>query len=322
MIAAWMVYVLLVSACCTALALVSERVAALFRLPRRGIWIAALLGSMLLQAVRPTWSVSQAMRDPPSWSGVRSPAHAAYLLELTFDRIDGALLRGWAVASGGALLFLVGSILLLRRHRRGWRRDSVDGCPVLISAGEGPGVVGAFRGTIVVPSWVAAADEGSRRLIIEHEREHIRGRDPLWLLLGLAGVVVMPWNPFLWWQLRRLRVAIELDCDARVLSGREAELATYGQLLLEVGRRHVGAGVPMPAFSESASALEVRLLAMTAPRASRRGWRAGSLVAAALVFAAAAWSMPNPMRVECEAEAGTTHAAAPVRPGSAGTPNG
>ena len=34
-------------------------------------------------------------------------------------------------------------------------------------------------------------------------------------------VVLMPWNLPLWWQWRRLRFAIEVDCDARVLaSGR------------------------------------------------------------------------------------------------------
>ena len=48
--------------------------------------------------------------------------------------------------------------------------------------------------------------------------EHVRTKDPLTLALGLAAVVVAPWNPLAWWQHRRLRDAVEVDCDRRVLS--------------------------------------------------------------------------------------------------------
>ncbi|UUZ52386.1 hypothetical protein LP419_22985 [Massilia sp. H-1] len=43
-------------------------------------------------------------------------------------------------------------------------------------------------------------------------------RDPQLLGLALLVLVAMPWNLPMWWQLRRLRHAIEVDCDARVLA--------------------------------------------------------------------------------------------------------
>jgi TonB family protein len=55
--------------------------------------------------------------------------------------------------------------------------------------------------------------------------------------VALAGVLLVatPWNPLLWWQFRRLRAAIEMDCDRRVLRGRPGDRRAYGELLLEVG---------------------------------------------------------------------------------------
>jgi bla regulator protein blaR1 len=65
---------------------------------------------------------------------------------------------------------------------------------------------------------------------------HIAARDPWLLLLALAIVVAAPWNLPLWWELRRLRFAIEVDCDARVVS-RGADVRTYGEVLLAVGQQ-------------------------------------------------------------------------------------
>ena len=52
-----------------------------------------------------------------------------------------------------------------------------------------------------------------------HERSHLDAGDPRLIALAVTLLVLMPWNPLLWWQFRRLRRAIEVDCDTRVLSG-------------------------------------------------------------------------------------------------------
>ena len=67
--------------------------------------------------------------------------------------------------------------------------------------------------------------------VIAHELSHLEARDPQLFTLALALLVFMPWNLPLWWQLRRLRYAIEIDCDAPVLKGGGGP-AHYGETLI------------------------------------------------------------------------------------------
>ena len=103
-----------------------------------------------------------------------------------------------------------------------------------------------------------------RRRWLELDPE--RGDVPGWVLVTLmtAGLaaVLLPWNLPVWWQLRRLRLAIEVDCDARVVR-RGGDLRQYASLLIEVGRRRAGGGSPLLALAGPASFLS------TACRASR-----------------------------------------------------
>ena len=71
----------------------------------------------------------------------------------------------------------------------------------------------------------------------------------------------MPWNLPLWWQLRRLRYAIEVDCDARVLAG-GLDPAHYGETLIAVGERQSAYVGAVAAMSESRSFLEERIRIM------------------------------------------------------------
>ena len=67
------------------------------------------------------------------------------------------------------------------------------------------------------PKWVLALEPEKRCLVLAHEREHIRSGNPAILLLGLLCLAAMPWNVPLWWKIRRLRDAIESDCDEHVI---------------------------------------------------------------------------------------------------------
>src|SRR5262249_47224216 len=133
-------------------------------------------------------------------------------------------------SSTAVSLALAGMAALLARRRRRWVRVEVDGVPVLVSGDTGPAVVGLLRSCIVLPRWAVDADPEARRLVLEHEQEHVRAGDPRLIALALVAAALMPWNPAVWWQLRRLRLAVEVDCDARVLR-RRGDVRAYGAVL-------------------------------------------------------------------------------------------
>src|SRR5207302_5577204 len=129
--------------------------------------------------------------------------------------------------------------------------------------------------------------ERERRLMLAHEDEHIRARDP-WLLAGGAAVLLLtPWNPLVWWQVRRLRLAVEMDCDARVLA-RDGDAPAYGELLLRVGQRRARLPLGAPALGEPVSFLgrRIRRMVTALPRWRWGGVAAGGLIAVAAVIAA------------------------------------
>jgi TonB-dependent SusC/RagA subfamily outer membrane receptor len=140
--------------------------------------------------------------------------------------------------------------------------------------------------------------------VITHEQSHIAAGDPLLLLTSCIAVALMPWNPIAWFALARLRLAIELDCDRRVL-GTGASTRQYGQLLIALSSHvpqfvHGGvARTPLaltsPAFSYHPSHLERRLITMTTrPSQFVRSRRISSgLLAAAALLAACESQLPT-----------------------------
>lgn len=304
MIANWMLYCLAVGALVTLGALAMERAMRAFCLPQRWVWAAALVLSLAIPAAArwlPRAPQPAPAAAPDEVTGRRMrladfPAAAADDLS-AFDAaaLDRPLTLGWAGMSGAAALALLGAAVLLERRRRRWRAMEVDGVPVLLSPDTGPAVVGLFRSRIVLPAWVMDADADERALLLEHEREHVRAGDPRLLALGLLAVAAAPWSPAAWFQLRRLRLAMEVDCDARVLA-RRADVRAYGTLLLEVGRRGTGGRLAAAAFSEPVSFLERRIRIMTSPRARFPWLRAAGFGAVAVTMIVAACEAPGPLQ--------------------------
>jgi hypothetical protein len=305
MIAQWMLYVAAVGVFVTAGALAMERAMRACALPQRWVWAAALvLGLALPAAAR--WMPRAPEPAPAAMGGetrgTRVPLPGTVVPEqrrpqLDLAALDGPLAAGWMGLSAAAVLGLLGAALVLERRRRRWRAAEVDGVPVLLSPATGPAVIGLFRSRIVLPEWVVRdAAPDVRALLLEHEREHVRAGDPRLLALGLAAVVLAPWNPAAWYGLRRLRLAIEVDCDSRVLA-RRADVRAYGSLLLEVGRRGTGGRLLAAAFSEPASFLERRIRIMTSPRLRFRWLRAAGFGAVALALVAVACEAPGPVQV-------------------------
>jgi len=304
MIAAWMLY-------CTALALLLigaglalERALQFVGRPSRWVWVGAMAGSFVLpvvalmkpQAFRPiAIPVAQA---PAFTSQVQARPTAAFSTAIVAPRfsiadLDLPLAIAWGTAS--AALLALGGLAALRlwRLKASWRTTSLEGRIVLVSPDVGPAVTGVPAGRIVVPEWALGLDVRLQRLMLTHEAEHLATGDPWLLVVGAFALVVMPWNAALWWQVRRLRLAIEMDCDARVLR-RAPDLADYGELLLSVGR-HLSARMPFaPALTEPMSFLERRIRRMTEGRPRRYVVQTLASVAAAGVALAVACEAPRP----------------------------
>ena len=103
-------------------------------------------------------------------------------------------------------------------------------------------------------------------MVIAHEVEHLRARDPLLLTVACAVAALVAWHPAMWWMLSRLRLAVELDCDDRIVRSGIAP-RSYGALLIELaGRCSSGMRIGAPALADGSSHLERRLVAMTSHR--------------------------------------------------------
>jgi len=145
---------------------------------------------------------------------------------------------------------------------------NVDGIDVLVSPTIGPAVVGVVEPQILLPKSLLDLDEPLRRLVLRHEQEHRTARDQL-IVVGSAVVLALsPWNLALSWIVRRARLALEIDCDMRVLS-RGASANQYGKLLLFIAQRQSTMALA-PMLAASTSHLERRIIAMHKPQPSRR----------------------------------------------------
>jgi hypothetical protein len=105
--------------------------------------------------------------------------------------------------------------------------------------------------------------------------------------------VLVPWNVPIWYQLRRLRFAMEVDCDARVLRGGESR-STYSAVLLNVATHLVPLRAAATGLAESASLLEKRIRIMHAPPRVRWRLLAAFLAACSVAIAANVAAPPVP----------------------------
>jgi beta-lactamase regulating signal transducer with metallopeptidase domain len=172
------------------------------------------------------------------------------------------MLGTWIAVSVALCIAFVGVHWRFQRRRAQWPLGSLRGTTVRIAHDTGPAVIGVTNAEIVVPRWLLSRDDREQQLVLSHELEHVRMHDPVLLALAQMAVVLMPWHPAVWWMAARLRLAVELDCDRRVLQ-RGASARDYGTLLIDLTDHRTGFGAALPAFSCSPSHLERRLIAMT-----------------------------------------------------------
>lgn len=299
----WMLYCVLLAACAAAAAVPLERIARHAARPTRWVWALALAASVLvseISRVREVGILSVILPRAAAAPWLMAPAVTFAHTFHALGRWDSQLtIAAWGATALVAAWFILSFARLLER-RRTWRADIVDGHAVLVSDADGPAVFGIGRGSIVLPGWALDAGDRARALMLAHELEHQQSGDTRLLLLSLVAVLLQPWNPAVWWLAGRLRLAIEVDCDARVLD-RGADLHSYGLVLLEAGSRDAGDPLPAPAFSTPPSWLQQRIRAMCERRVDRVrvGWRA--LVVVIAIGAAAL--LPEPAGLHCALKA-------------------
>ena len=264
------------------------------RVQTRLVWSIAMTTSVALVAVAPLrlWWTERAggVQLPPVSAGlgtfVPQIADVAALAAQRLPAWTGTALLSLWISSG--ILTLIAFLSGYRRHRglvATSRACVLAGSAVRVSERFGPAVIGVTKPVIVVPQWLLARSDEEQQLVIAHEREHIGTHDPLLLLLAAGLIVLMPWNAALWWCFARLRLATELDCDARVLRA-GAPLRPYGALLIDLTAAQPTPRVGAPAFAARPSQLEERLLAMTTRPVTARRRRATIVSAALVAFAA------------------------------------
>lgn len=232
-------------------------------------------------------TVSLTVLDPGFWAQMES--HHAGITRLWL--MMSAVLLLWAVAN----VWRVSRVVSLARKWRGPVSGStiVDGIPVVVTDLLGPATVGFWRSRVLVPRWVLALPGAQRRYILRHEDEHRRVHDAQLLFVASLPLLLMPWNLAMWWQLRRLCLAIEIDCDNRVVAGL-GDATAYRELLLKVAQASSRGPRLQPAFLGGMGSLERRLTQLVAPTPLRHFQRF-LLPALAVALLFVGLSMPHPI---------------------------
>jgi beta-lactamase regulating signal transducer with metallopeptidase domain len=324
MIGGLLLYGLIVGALLSGAAQLAERALRLSGRPARLVWAGALAATLAV----PVWAVARATGvvthgpvaatvSASAGSATDAPSRALPSLRLPAvpRGLDLPLVAIWLAVSGGLAGVTAVGLARIARERRRWPSERVHGHAVRISDRFGPAVVGLLRAEIVLPRWTLALQPADQQLVLAHEVEHRRAYDPALLTLGAAAVALTPLNPCVWWQARRLRAAVELDCDRRVLR-RGAEPISYGRLLLSIGSR-TGPGrtlaLPVPALRETmGSILERRLRMITYERT--RGWQGRASLAVAAAGALVALACETPTPTITDSKAAPLHAAMATPP--------
>jgi bla regulator protein blaR1 len=314
----WMLYSVVVTLLMGLATLALERSAQIRRRPARWLWATCMAASLAILFIPSEVSVqipgmiqtdrstSSEILTPPQTSEILTPPQttAIELSRFTLPIIgtdQTALSNGvstllewtWRIASIGLALVILASGAHLAWKRRRWDRGHIAGTTVYISEDCGPAVVGFLRPQIVVPRWLTKLSPDEQELVIAHERSHLGAYDAQLLTIAVCLLACMPWNLVLWWQLRRLRLAIEIDCDARVLS-LGYPVARYSETLIVVGERQCASYATIMASYGSKSFLEQRIHNMLQRKTRHAGVWALALGCLGVGFAVCAAEVAPP----------------------------
>jgi beta-lactamase regulating signal transducer with metallopeptidase domain len=303
-----MAYVILIAAGVSACAFLGETLLRSRAKPGRWVWVAALLltaVATILAIIVPRPSnardgnqllVIESVPIRTDQVVAPSPDDRHFGVNALFGIADVVLPPAWLALSAGLLVAIAFGRRKLNRERIRAERAQLAGHGVLVTDNVGPAVAGIRQPVVLVPRWVFALDDPSQRLLMAHEMEHVRRRDTALLFAGATSAALMPWNPVVWWMVGRLRLAVEQDCDARVLAAHPG-VRRYADLLLTAASRHGLTSRLLAAhFGEHTSDLLRRIEAMT--NREQMPWRKlvmGALASLALIAVACETPRPDPI---------------------------
>jgi hypothetical protein len=294
---AWALFLLVVGRVLASATLHADRLAASLRMRRRFIWLAGLTVTVAWPAIAiASLNIGDSALSR-GWGvgGVEEPRHLPMLgLRLPVDsipeRLEIAFIVLWALASVALLFRMALFANLSWRWRRSLPIAFVDGIRVRLSNNVGPAIGGLIAMDVIFPTWAVELEPLERSMVLEHELSHRTARDIYLLWLAEFLKALAPWNVVIWWQASRLRCAVEMDCDARVLTI-FPHPAAYARMLVRV------ASAPSerswshfaPALARDATGLEQRISAISSRQqlSSYTLLIHGLIVLGAVVFALA-----------------------------------
>jgi beta-lactamase regulating signal transducer with metallopeptidase domain len=279
--------------------------------PRRFVWLTAVLVAAGVPLALParTWPTGIVQSAKIQSGTGRSPTK----VQLSVDRntarqklrllsthsetiiavADRSFVVLWAIWSLVLVVSLVRAMIALRRQLAQCSESETEFGRVLVARDGGPAVIGWLHPQIVIPSWVTTVDAQTQMLVLRHEAEHVRAGDTRLLLFGEVARRLVPWNISLAWMVNRLRLSIELDCDARVIRTLGAP-RPYGAMLLTVSERISPQPDPVMSPLVTHHDLEHRLDTLAAKRRRRPALSALTYAAvASVLLATVAWT-PRP----------------------------
>ena len=322
MIAAWMAYAVTVSLIFGLAGMALEQSLRLARRLARWSVVAALLGSILVPVVtREAPAAAQAqealapavLADP---FGVAARGFPTYPISMDLGVLDLPLIGLWIAGAFLAVGLIFGTQIRVLKDARECCESVVHGARVRRTRSFGPATVGCVKSVILLPTWADRLDVESQRLLVQHEREHLRALDPQLLFAALVLTAVFPWNVALWWQLRRLRNAIELDCDQRVLAA-GADVRSYGSLLLRIAASRVPARVAALSLSNPRAFVGRRIATMADHLSKSNCLKASCAALVAVGLVVIGCETPTPLVVQGPSEPvpveEATHAMGAVR---------
>ncbi len=278
-------YVNLVGSLLTIMGILAER-SLPAKLPRRWMWCGIILIGMAIPGyyrIKHNVEIADVMNQSAVgwWAGIESYCS-------TINRV-------WPLLSMGIMVWGVATLLRVSRtvYKSRGNATMIDGVSVLVTEALGPATVGFLRSRVLMPKWVLALPGNQRQYVVRHEQEHRKANDARLLLLMSLPLVLAPWSLALWWQLRRLRLAVEMDCDNRVIAALGNPTA-YGTLLLRVAEAASRGPRLQPAFLGGVGTLEKRLTMLLAPTQLRHAQKF-LLPIAAVVLLILAVSLPHPV---------------------------
>jgi hypothetical protein len=217
------------------------------------VWTAAMVAMLLL----PVWTRWGLSVTAPVLPAVREPAaRPAIPLESVVPQQHGDASR---VAAGEPLrpvsrpaspdwrqilsaVYLAGIAVMLARLI--WGTLQIRSMKYEVRRSEGfatssrcaaPVTIGWLRPVLLLPSGWRTWSAAKLDVVLIHEREHIRRRDPLVQWLALLNRCIFWFHPLAWWLERKLAWLAEEACDEAVLAGGHGA-HDYARYLIEMAR--------------------------------------------------------------------------------------